>query len=568
MKKAAIYLRVSTNDQNYERQEVELMSFANSRGYEVVNSFEEKKSDVLGMDTRDELTKMRQLTKNDIDCIFVWDITRLSRKASDFIALVTEFTDKGICIHFKDKDIKTLDDDGKMNAMASVYLYMLGVFAQMDAENLKAKFKSGKENALRKGHSYTNIAPFGYFLKDKHLYVKEVEAEHVRNAFQLYSEGRDLQYIADIFNAKQIPLKSGKSDILWVKGTIYTMLKNTVYYGQGKLENVINKEKKETTVRYFDSPAIVDKGLFDIVQERFDINKSRSDKGRLEPALLRGLLFCGLCNKPYIFANNNKKRVYRDSDMRANINQRIGCKNGQLNVEKGDEAVWVSLKHIYEYDQFIKKTQEEKEQCRIEIFENQKSIQQTTIQLDDLDKEQKRLTTGYIKGLIDDKELSENKSRIENDRTRHNKFKDELLAKNINLNRRIDTEYNPKTFEIDNPSLEEKKIICNDLIESIHLFSEGAYNKLLYVKMKNGMVYFIGFHSWKDYIVLINESNDIKFNPSTQKGIIKGLIYDKNNPFSFNSETTVYNIKSFINAMDIPENRMTLINQVNVNNII
>jgi len=138
MKKAAIYLRVSTNDQNYERQEVELKSFAIKRDFEIIHTFEEKKSAVLGMDTREELTKMRQLTKNDIDCIFVWDITRLSRKASDFIALVTEFTEKGICLHFKDKDIKTLDDDGKMNAMASVYLYMLGVFAQMDAENLKA----------------------------------------------------------------------------------------------------------------------------------------------------------------------------------------------------------------------------------------------------------------------------------------------------------------------------------------------------------------------------------------------------------------------------------------------
>ena len=563
MKKAAIYLRVSTNDQNYERQEVELRSFANSRGYEVVNSFEEKKSAVLGMDTRDELTKMRQLTKNDIDCIFVWDITRLSRKASDFIALVTEFTEKGICIHFKDKDIKTLDDDGKINAMASVYLYMLGVFAQMDAENLKAKFKSGKENALRKGHSYTNIAPFGYYLKDKHLFIKDEEAEHVRNAFKLYSEGKDLQYIADIFNAKRIPLKSGKSDILWVKGTIYTMLKNSVYYGKGKLENVINKDTNETKVRFFDAPAIIDKGLFDIVQDRFVLNKSRSDKGRLEPALLRGLLFCGLCNKPYIFANNNKKRVYRDSDMRANINQRIGCKNGQLNVEKGDEAVWTSLKHIYEYEQFIKKTQEEKEQCRIEIFENQKSIQQIMSLLDELDKEQKRLTSGYIKGLIDDKELSENKNRIENDRNRHNKFKDELLAKNINLNRRIETEYNPKTFEIDNPSLEEKKIICNDLIESILLFSEGAYNKLLYVKMKNGMIYYIGFHSLKEYIVLINESNDIKFNPKTQKAMLKGLNYDEKNPYSFDFSIKEYDIQSFINALDIPENRMILINHTN-----
>lgn len=43
MKKAAIYLRVSTTDQNYDRQEVELRALTNALGYEVVYVFEEKK---------------------------------------------------------------------------------------------------------------------------------------------------------------------------------------------------------------------------------------------------------------------------------------------------------------------------------------------------------------------------------------------------------------------------------------------------------------------------------------------------------------------------------------------
>lgn len=556
MKKAAIYLRVSTNDQDYERQEVELKSFAQSRGYEIVLKFEEKKSAVLDMDTREELTKMRQLTKDDVQCIFVWDITRLSRKASDFIALVNEYADKGICIHFKDKDIKTLDDDGKMNAMASIYLYMLGVFAQMDAENLKAKFKSGKENALRKGHSYTNIAPFGYYLRDKHLYIKEDEAEFVKLAFELYHEGKDTQYIADIFNARQVPLKSGKTDIIWVKGTIYQILKNTVYHGKGKLENITNKTTGEKSIRYFDAPVIIEKGLFDTVQLQFDLNKSRSDKGRLEPALIRGLLYCGLCSKPYIFANNNKKRVYRDSDMRANVNQRLGCNNGQLNVEKGDEAVWTSLKHIYEYEQYIRKTEEEKERCKTQIGTNNKSVEQINTQLSEYEKEKSRVNTAYVKGLFSDDELFEHKTRIENEVNRLNKLTNDLLAQNANLERQITTDYNPATFEIPDLSLEEKKLICNELIKSILIFSDGPLVKLLYVTLKNGLIYYIGFYSKKDYFVLINETNDVKFNPDTKIGILRTL----SNPqaFSFETETTEYGIKSFIDTFDTEENRMYL----------
>ena len=106
MKRAAIYLRVSTSDQNYDRQEIELTQLANALGYEVKYTYEEKKSAVLKMDTRDQLTNMRKLTNKEVDRIFIWDITRLSRRAIDFINLVNEFAEKGICLHFKDKNIR------------------------------------------------------------------------------------------------------------------------------------------------------------------------------------------------------------------------------------------------------------------------------------------------------------------------------------------------------------------------------------------------------------------------------------------------------------------------------
>jgi len=96
MKKAAIYLRVSSNDQDYERQGVELRQLAKALGYEIIDVYEEKASAVHDMDTRVELTKMRKLKREDVERIFIWDISRLSRKATNFIALVTEFAEKGI----------------------------------------------------------------------------------------------------------------------------------------------------------------------------------------------------------------------------------------------------------------------------------------------------------------------------------------------------------------------------------------------------------------------------------------------------------------------------------------
>ncbi|MDD3161144.1 MAG: recombinase family protein [Bacteroidales bacterium] len=252
MKKAAIYLRVSTTDQNYDRQKEELTVLAKSLNYDIVSVFEEKKSAVLKMDTRDQLTEMRKLTREDVERIFIWDITRLSRRSIDFINLVYEFAEKKICLHFKDSNLITLDKNDNLDTITSMYLYMLGVFAQMDAENLKAKMKSGKESALLKGNSYTNIAPFGYYLKDKHIYIKEEEAKFVRQAFELYKEGKGTQYIADIFNANNIPLKSKNKNIVWVKGTIAQILNNTVYYGKGERVSIIkatNNSPAQKTIK-------------------------------------------------------------------------------------------------------------------------------------------------------------------------------------------------------------------------------------------------------------------------------------------------------------------------------
>lgn len=44
-----------------------------------------------------------------------------------------------------------------------------------------------------------------------------------------------------MFNANGVPLKSGRTDIVWVKGTISQILNNTAYYGKGKRTAIVKK---------------------------------------------------------------------------------------------------------------------------------------------------------------------------------------------------------------------------------------------------------------------------------------------------------------------------------------
>ena len=492
MKKAALYLRVSTTDQNYDRQEIELNAFAKALGYDVKFVFEEKKSAVLRMDTREELSKMRKLTKADVDCIFIWDITRLSRRAIDFITLVNEFADKGISIHFKDKNIITLDEDGKINAITSMYLYMLGAFAQMDAENLKAKMLSGKKAALLKGNSYTNIAPFGYYLEKKQIYVFEDEAKFVRMAFDLYSKGKDTQFIADIFNATNVPLKSKAKDKVWVKGTIAQISVNTVYYGKGKREEIIKKATKDEAavknISYYDAPAIISEELYNACRKRASENSSKQDKSRTIVNLLRGLLVCGQCNKFYVLGNNNKQREYRDGDLRANVNNRLYCKNGSIKAEIADYLVWEAIKNVYAYNSYREKCVEEKEKYKETIASNEDIIQNLNNTLRNLELQTSKLNAAYLKGLFDDSEFENEKQRLVSERTSLENRINEIKAENSYLQNEIDSDTDFSTMINMDLSKEEKKHICNEMIEVIKMYSYKPNIKLLSVKLKVGKI--------------------------------------------------------------------------------
>ena len=90
--KAAIYSRVSTDQQDYSKQTEELKDYAQRNGIEVVYVFEEKESGFNN--DRPEFEKLRKLTKQDIDIILVWEISRLSRRSIYLQQQIEDFTNK------------------------------------------------------------------------------------------------------------------------------------------------------------------------------------------------------------------------------------------------------------------------------------------------------------------------------------------------------------------------------------------------------------------------------------------------------------------------------------------
>ena len=497
MSNAAIYLRVSTADQDYERQRIELEALAKSRGDNVKYVFEEKKSAVLSMDTREELTKMRQLTKDDVDIIYLWDITRLSRRSIDFINLVYEFANKGICLYFKDKNIITLDEDGKINAMASIYLYMLGIFAQMDAENLKAKMKSGKEKSLLDGNSYTSNAPFGYYLDNKKLYIKEDEAELIRMMYDLYIDGKTLNEIALQINSKNIVTKTG---VKWSTEVIRNMIINPVYKGKPEYRNYkkVNGKLQVDKVRTFDAPAIIDAGKWDLAQEQRIKNTTYADKSRTRKALLRGVLVCGLCGKPYHIAiAGNKASFYKCSDKRSSINTRVGCKNGGIVAGHIDYIIWELVKNIYKQNRFTEQFEAAKQANKDKIDSNLDQISNYLDEITKINKNIAKVRKGYMNGIYDDttaaKEIKEYNNQIE----KINRLISDLEAENVLLERKINISKDQFKIDDKEPTNEEKVLVIKEYIKEARLFAISNNKKVVEVEYNLGFTEYVLISTYK-----------------------------------------------------------------------
>ena len=96
IKRAALYLRVSTIDQHPETQGIELRQFAKQRGYQIVEEYVDH--GVSGTKVRrpalDRLLK--DANRHKFDAVLVWSSDRLARSTKHFLQVLDELNELGI----------------------------------------------------------------------------------------------------------------------------------------------------------------------------------------------------------------------------------------------------------------------------------------------------------------------------------------------------------------------------------------------------------------------------------------------------------------------------------------
>ena len=142
--KAVIYARVSTNTQDFQRQLDELRDYADRMGYTVVREFSETVSGAKRVAEREALSDLLDYVSGcKVDKVLIYECSRLSRRAVDFLAVIERLTEQGVSVFILQNGLETLLPDGKPNPIAQLVLGILAQFNSMERGLIRSRMESG-----------------------------------------------------------------------------------------------------------------------------------------------------------------------------------------------------------------------------------------------------------------------------------------------------------------------------------------------------------------------------------------------------------------------------------------
>ncbi len=108
-KRAALYVRVSTDGQSVENQTHELRQIAERRGWEIVSIYSDTGvSGAKGRDKRHGLDQMlKDANKRKFDIVMAWAIDRLGRSLVDLLGTVQHLEACGVDLYLDQQQIDT-----------------------------------------------------------------------------------------------------------------------------------------------------------------------------------------------------------------------------------------------------------------------------------------------------------------------------------------------------------------------------------------------------------------------------------------------------------------------------
>ena len=147
MKRAVLYLRVSTLDQTTVNQERELRDVAGRVGCEIVHVYKDHGiSGAKGRDKRPAFDRMcRDAAKRQFDMVMAWSVDRLGRSLQDLVGFLSELHALRIDLFLHQQGLDTTTPGGK------AMFQMMGVFAEFERSIIQERVRAGLARARSEG---------------------------------------------------------------------------------------------------------------------------------------------------------------------------------------------------------------------------------------------------------------------------------------------------------------------------------------------------------------------------------------------------------------------------------
>jgi DNA invertase Pin-like site-specific DNA recombinase len=146
-KRAAIYVRVSTDEQSVENQEAELRATAERMGHEIVAVYRDQGfSGAKGRNGRPGFNAMhRDAARRRFDMVMAWSVDRLGRSLQDLVAFLSELHALKIELYLHQQGLDTTTPAGK------AMFQMMGVIAEFERTLIQERVRAGMARAKREG---------------------------------------------------------------------------------------------------------------------------------------------------------------------------------------------------------------------------------------------------------------------------------------------------------------------------------------------------------------------------------------------------------------------------------
>jgi site-specific DNA recombinase len=305
IKRVAGYVRVSTPGQAEDgesphTQESEIKDYAEKRGWELVNIYEDLGISGAKAEKRPGfMTLIRDAENKEFDAVIFTRLSRFARNAGDFLHYRDKLSKHGIMLLSIKEGIDPTTHTGKL------MMGLLALIAEWEREIIRENMSENKMIKWRENRMFNGKAPYAYrWNKDLHkLEIVSEEADTYMRIISLYlNQGLSFKDIVIQLNDEGLKCKKAP----WSSAVISYMFKNPIYYGHyvtnkfKYIEGKRSKENKPTTehIEYRDVPAIISKDVWDRLQSKIAFNKVKSKRTDwTKDYFLRDLLICGRCGR-------------------------------------------------------------------------------------------------------------------------------------------------------------------------------------------------------------------------------------------------------------------------------